>query len=235
MEYVRGHSLGERLKKGPIPVMDMIDYAAQAAQGLAHAHEQGIVHRDIKPSNMLLTREGRSKIRDLGRGVTMEGDSAAKFAAVGFSEGLHAEMAKEGIAVTTVVPGLMRTGSYRHAKFKGDARREYGWFAVALCEALLTINAVRAARQVVRAMKRRSREVIISLPAKLGVRAHGMMPGTIAAIMALVDRMLPRDVTRREVEGADAERHIHSRIFRAATLLGRRGGAELRERRRDER
>src|SRR5207253_4724407 len=56
MEYVPGLSLGERLKKGPIPVMEMIDYATQAALGLAHAHEQGIVHRDIKPSNMLLTK-----------------------------------------------------------------------------------------------------------------------------------------------------------------------------------
>src|SRR5271155_791408 len=41
MEYVPGYSLGERLKKGPIPPMDMLDYATQAAMGLAHAHEQG--------------------------------------------------------------------------------------------------------------------------------------------------------------------------------------------------
>ena len=50
MEYVPGQSLGERLKKGPIAPAEMIDYASQAALGLAHAHEQGMVHRDIKPS-----------------------------------------------------------------------------------------------------------------------------------------------------------------------------------------
>ncbi|MGP0065469.1 MAG: serine/threonine protein kinase [Isosphaeraceae bacterium] len=90
MEYVPGYSLGERLKRGPIPPLEMIDYAAQAAQGLAHAHDQGIVHRDIKPSNMLLNREGRIKILDLGLGVLMEADNSATFATA------------DGIAVGTV-------------------------------------------------------------------------------------------------------------------------------------
>src|ERR1700684_2888898 len=70
MEYVAGMSLGERLKKnGPIPAAEMVDYAAQAALGLSHAHEQGIVHRDIKPSNILLNEDRRIKILDLGLGV----------------------------------------------------------------------------------------------------------------------------------------------------------------------
>jgi len=90
MEYVPGYSLGERLKKGPIPPAEMIDYAAQAAQGLAHAHDQGIVHRDIKPSNILLNREGRIKILALGLGVLMEADNSATFATA------------DGIAVGTV-------------------------------------------------------------------------------------------------------------------------------------
>ena len=68
----------------------MIDYAAQAALGLAHAHEQGIVHRDIKPSNILLNEDRRIKILDLGLGVLMEADSAATFATA------------DGIAVGTV-------------------------------------------------------------------------------------------------------------------------------------
>jgi eukaryotic-like serine/threonine-protein kinase len=91
MEYVGGTSLGERLKKkGPIPPVEMIEYAAQAALGLAHAHEQGIVHRDIKPSNILLNEDRRIKILDLGLGVLMEADSAATFATA------------DGIAVGTV-------------------------------------------------------------------------------------------------------------------------------------
>jgi eukaryotic-like serine/threonine-protein kinase len=91
MEYVAGMSLGERLKrKGPIPAAEMVDYAAQAALGLAHAHDQGIVHRDIKPSNILLNEDRRIKILDLGLGVLMEADAAATFATA------------DGIAVGTV-------------------------------------------------------------------------------------------------------------------------------------
>ena len=90
MEYVPGLSLGDRLKKGPIPASEMIDYAAQAALGLAHAHEQGMVHRDIKPSNMLLTRDRKIKILDLGLGLLLEADSNATFATA------------DGIAVGTV-------------------------------------------------------------------------------------------------------------------------------------
>src|SRR5512145_3358087 len=55
---------------------------------------------------------------------------ASKFAVTGLSEGLHAELAREGIRVTTVCPGLMRTGSTYNAKFKGRHRQEFGWFHV---------------------------------------------------------------------------------------------------------
>jgi serine/threonine protein kinase len=90
MEYVPGLSLGERLKKGAIPPAEMFDYGAQAALGLAHAHEQGMVHRDIKPSNMLLTEDRKIKILDLGLAVLMEADNNATFATA------------DGIAVGTV-------------------------------------------------------------------------------------------------------------------------------------
>src|SRR5262249_21748751 len=56
--------------------------------------------------------------------------SASKFALVGLSEGLRAELAKDGILVTTVCPGLMRTGSPRNATFKGQNTAEYAWFSI---------------------------------------------------------------------------------------------------------
>ena len=90
MEYVPGKSLGQRFRKIPIPPIEMINYAAQAALGLAHAHEQGIVHRDIKPSNLLLTEDQRIKVLDLGLGVLMEADQQSSFATA------------DGIAVGTV-------------------------------------------------------------------------------------------------------------------------------------
>lgn len=91
MEYVRGESLGAHLRsKGPIPSTELVDYAVQAALGLHHAHEQGIVHRDIKPSNLLLGDDRRVKVLDLGLGVLMEADEQATFATA------------DGIAVGTI-------------------------------------------------------------------------------------------------------------------------------------
>ena len=90
MEYVQGYSLGQRLRKGPIPPAEMVEYATQAALGLAHAHAQGIVHRDIKPSNLLLTEDKQLKVLDLGLGVLMEADDPSSFATA------------DGIAVGTV-------------------------------------------------------------------------------------------------------------------------------------
>lgn len=90
MEYVPGQSLGQKFRQGLIPPVEMVNYAAQAALGLAHAHEQGIVHRDVKPSNLLLTGDQRIKVLDLGLGVLMEADDQSSFATA------------DGIAVGTV-------------------------------------------------------------------------------------------------------------------------------------
>jgi serine/threonine-protein kinase len=90
MEYVSGVSLGQKLKEGVLAPVDVVSYAAQAALGLHHAHEQGIVHRDIKPSNLLLNDEKQIKVLDLGLGVLMDGDSQSTFATA------------DGVAVGTV-------------------------------------------------------------------------------------------------------------------------------------
>jgi WD40 repeat protein len=67
MEYVEGVSLARlAAEKGPLPVREACDYARQAALGLQHAHERGMVHRDIKPHNLMLTPAGQVKILDFG-------------------------------------------------------------------------------------------------------------------------------------------------------------------------
>jgi serine/threonine-protein kinase len=81
MEYVAGRSLDYVLQhRGPLPAADVVNYMAQSALGLAHAHERGIVHRDVKPPNLLLSDEGQVKVLDLGLSALMEADSAASFA-----------------------------------------------------------------------------------------------------------------------------------------------------------
>src|SRR6185437_12103861 len=75
--------------------------------------------------------------------------AASKFALVGLSEGMTAELAKDGIRVTTVIPGLMRTGSPRNAFFKGKNEAEYAWFKLGDSLPGLSTSAEHAARRIV--------------------------------------------------------------------------------------
>ncbi len=67
MEYVEGVDLAKVLKrKGPLPILNACHYVRQAALGLKHAHEEGMVHRDVKPQNLMLTPKGQVKVLDFG-------------------------------------------------------------------------------------------------------------------------------------------------------------------------
>jgi NAD(P)-dependent dehydrogenase (short-subunit alcohol dehydrogenase family) len=105
---------------------------------------------------------------------------ASKFALTALSEGLRAELASAGIRVTTVCPGLMRTGSTYNAWFKGQSRREFAWFHVSDSIPGISIDARRAARQVIAACRRGDAELIITLPARLAVLVNAAFPATVA-------------------------------------------------------
>jgi NAD(P)-dependent dehydrogenase (short-subunit alcohol dehydrogenase family) len=117
--------------------------------------------------------------------------SASKFALVGLSEGLRAELAGHGIQVSTICPGLMRTGSPRHARFKGQHRAEYAWFSISDSLPGISMSADRAARQIVSALQTGRAGRVLSLPAKLGTTVHGLFPGLTADLLGLVNRGLP--------------------------------------------
>lgn len=76
-ELLDGHTLRETLQNGPLPQRKVVDYAVQIAQGLASAHEKGIVHRDVKPENIFITRDGRVKILDFGLAKQAQAVAAA--------------------------------------------------------------------------------------------------------------------------------------------------------------
>ena len=65
-ELIEGQTLRERLAEGPLPLRLALEYGAQAARGLAAAHDKGIVHRDLKPENLMVTADDRVKIVDFG-------------------------------------------------------------------------------------------------------------------------------------------------------------------------
>ena len=109
--------------------------------------------------------------------------TASKFALVGFSEGLRAELAKDGISVTTVFPDWMRTGSPRNAEFKGNDQQEYAWFTITDSLPGASMRAERAARQIVRACQNGESEVVLGLPAKLAVIAKESRPDCLATCL----------------------------------------------------
>lgn len=117
---------------------------------------------------------------------------ASKFALVGLSDGLRAELARHHIAVTTVCPGLMRTGSHINASFRGYHEMEFALFSMLDALPITSINAERAARRIVDATRRRRAYLTITPQAKLAALMNNLAPETFATIMALANRMLPR-------------------------------------------
>jgi short-subunit dehydrogenase len=117
--------------------------------------------------------------------------TAAKHAAVGFAEGLRVEAIRHGVSVTVGVPGLMRTGSPRNALFTGDQVAENRWFTAAANLPVVSMDAERAARRLVRATMARRPEIILTPLAKVGVRAHALAPSTSLRVVSLVNRLLP--------------------------------------------
>jgi NAD(P)-dependent dehydrogenase (short-subunit alcohol dehydrogenase family) len=117
--------------------------------------------------------------------------SASKFALTGLSTAMRGELAKDRIVVTTVSPGLMRTGSPFNAWFKGRHRAEFAWFAVSDSIPFLSIDAARAARQIVGACRRGDAELVVGWPAKLAVIANALAPGAVALGMQVANAILP--------------------------------------------
>jgi len=132
--------------------------------------------------------------------------SASKFALTGFSEGLRSELLKDGIYVTTVCPGLMRTGSPRNADFKGQHRAEYAWFSISDSLPLLTMSAERAARRIMTACRYGEAEVVLTLMAKAAVCFHGMFPGLTADLLGWANRLMPGPggIGTRSAKGKDS-------------------------------
>ncbi len=114
--------------------------------------------------------------------------AASKFALVGFSEGLHAELRKDNILVTTVCPGLMRTGGENHAHFIGDVEAEKRWFMFSAKTPGIATTPEHAACRIYSAVTHGCAEIVITPHAWLAARVHGVCPATSQLLAGLVNK-----------------------------------------------
>ncbi|SDR95689.1 Short-chain dehydrogenase [Friedmanniella luteola] len=154
--------------------------------------------------------------------------STAKFGAVGFSAGLRAELAGTGVKVTTVAPGLMRTGSHLRAEFTGRQGAEYAWFAPSATLPGIAMDPQRAAARIVDGVLAGRAYVLLSVLTKVASRVNGLAPTTTAALLGLAARLLPSGPPPSgtdTVQGYQVEerlRPLPSALVRVVTTLGRR-------------
>jgi NAD(P)-dependent dehydrogenase (short-subunit alcohol dehydrogenase family) len=150
---------------------------------------------------------------------------ASKFALTGLSDSVRSEVARDGILVTTVCPGLMRTGSPFNARFKGKYRDEFAWFAIADSLPVLSISGRRAAAQIVDAIRHGDAKLIITWPARLAVIAGALLPNTVARTIAVVNRLLPARAPSAGVESHSGWQSSSSWAPSALTRLSERAAA----------
>ena len=200
---------------GPAEEMTLADYeAAMKTNYWAALYTTFAVLPEMRSR-----REGRIvNIASIGAKVSVPHllpYSASKFALYGWSSGLRAELAKDGIIVTTICPGLMRTGSPRNATFKGQHRAEYAWFSISDSVPLMTISAESAARQILTACKRGEAEVVLSLPAKIAATTYSLFPNLTTDFLGLVTRLLPAPggIGTRSAQGFESESSISPSVL----------------------
>ena len=176
---------------GPIDHMSVTDFADAMS-----THFWGPLHA-MRAAIPFMKQRGGGRIVNIssigGRvGVPhLTAYCASKFALTGLSTSLQAELRQHGIFVTTVCPGLMRTGSPFNARFKGRHREEFAWFTIADSLPVISIDGRRAAVQVVDAMRHGDAELIVSWPARVAIAAAAVAPNTVATAMDLTNRLMP--------------------------------------------
>lgn len=187
------------IQVGPVENMDLEDY--HSAMGV-HFWAPLYLMQEVMP-HMKARGQGRIvNIASIGGKVAVPHllpYAASKFALVGLSEGLRAELVKDGVYVTTVCPGLMRTGSHLNAYFKGQHRKEYALFSIANASPLLSTSSASAAAKIIESCRYGKAEIVITPQAGLLRLVNSLFPGLVAESLALVNRVLP------ETRGGDGD------------------------------
>jgi len=203
------------IQVGPMEVMEEEDY-----QNAMNVHFWGPLHlmNEVLPS-MKKKKLGRIvNINSIGGIVSFPHllpYNASKHALSGLSEGITAELNNLNIKITTVYPGLMRTGSPRNIKVKGQHQKEYAWFKIFDSLPVASINADKAGQKIIDAMKAGDKTLILSVPAKLVNVVHAIAPHCVMKSFWAINRLLPdkpEDDSTEEKKGHESE----SKISRSA-------------------
>lgn len=195
------------IEVGPLEAMDESDFE-EAMQ--THFYGPLYFSLEIAPE-LRRRRDGRIiNISSVGGKVAVPHLApycASKFALTGFSDSLRSELSKDNVYVTTVCPGLLRTGSALHAKFKGKALEEYALFKRGAVLPLVTMEPSRAARRIINASSYGRAELILTPQAKLAVKARALFPELVLNTTGLVERFLPNahGGTTEQIPGEDLE------------------------------
>src|SRR5438093_9815246 len=135
--------------------------------------------------------------------------SASTFALTGLSDALRAELARDNIHVTTVAPGMMRTGSHVTAKFKGKHDAEFAWFAASAGAPLISMNAERAARKILAACRRGQPSLTLTFAARTAILGNALFPNLTGYAMKIINGFLPgagKDEANQSLAGSELRR-----------------------------
>lgn len=198
------------MRVGPMETMEEEDYELAMK---VHFWGPYYVIREVLPS-MISKKEGRIvNIVSIGGKVSFPHllpYNVSKYALSGLSEGMTAELGKNHVKVTTVYPGLMQTGSPRHIDVKGEHEKEYAWFKISSSLPMISMNAEKAARQIVKAMKLGQKTLTLSIPAKLAIALHGVFPDLNITFFDLVNRLLPYGRSKEMKKGYESDSELSS-------------------------
>jgi NAD(P)-dependent dehydrogenase (short-subunit alcohol dehydrogenase family) len=148
---------------------------------------------------------------------------ASKHALVGLSDAMRAELARDKIYLTTVAPGMMRTGSHVNAKFKGQHDAEFAWFSISNSTPFISISAERAAAQILEACRQRRPEITLTLAARAAVIGNAIFPSLTGHLMSMANRLLPNATGSAGDEiHSGKESRLRSKLPRWITNLGAR-------------
>lgn len=217
------------LKVGPLPdraedYAESIDIMLRGPINVVHAALPGMRRRDHGRIGVV------TSIAAVVPTPHLVPYTAAKFGALGFARGLTEELSGTGISVSTIIPGLMRTGGHWHGIYSGRSSQEYAWFTVASALPVVSISAPRAAKIIVRGVLDGRRTIIFTLPARLGAVLYRIAPGPSTTLLGWAARLLPARGNDHQ-PGHRAAQKIDSPLFRRVTASLDRAINSLNQRR----